>query len=244
MRRFYAPQSKFQNSTINLETDETRHLRNVLRLTEGEKVQVFNGEGREFLCEIEKIEKRRTTLKIIEEISPYSPESDLELTLAVSLIKGEKFDLVIQKAVELGVTNFIPIFTKRCDVKFKNAEKKAERWRKIIIESSKQCGRAKLMKIDEPKNFDIFIKTTASQRLSSELLLLFSERNGESFSKVTSGKKITTVIGSEGGWEHSEIETAKQNGFQIITLRGRILRAETAAISIAAILQNRFGDLN
>jgi 16S rRNA (uracil1498-N3)-methyltransferase len=244
MRRFYTPKNNFREKTITLDSDETRHLRNVLRLSEGEKIQVFDGEGHEFLCVIEKIEKRQTTLEIIEEISPNTPESDLDLTLAVSLTKGDKFDLVIQKSVELGVAKFAPIITKRCDVKLKNAERKLERWQKIIIESSKQCGRAKLMQIENPTNFQEFIKTSASLRLGGELSLLFSERNGENFSDIKSTKKITAVIGSEGGWEDSEIEFAKQNDFQIITLKGRILRAETAAISIAAILQNHFGDLN
>ena len=244
MRRFYAPKYSFKDNIINLDFDETKHLRNVLRLSSGEKIKVFDGVGREFLCEIEKIEKRQTILQIIEEISPSTPESDLDLSMAVSLTKGDKFELVIQKAVELGVTKFVPIITKRCDVKFKNPEKKMERWQKIIVEASKQSGRARLMKIKKPKRFEEFIKNSASQRLSGKVSLLFSERNGENFSRIYSAKKITAVIGSEGGWEDSEINFAKENGFQIITLRGRILRAETAAISIASILQNHFGDLN
>ena len=244
MRRFYTPKNNFKEKAITLDSDETRHLQNVLRLSEGEKVRVFDGAGHEFLCVIEKIEKRRTTLKIIEEISPNVPESDLYLNLAVSLTKGDKFDLVIQKSVELGVTKFAPIITKRCDVKLKNTERKLERWQKIIIESSKQCGRAKLMQIENPTNFEEFIKISAPQRLSGEVFLLFSERAGENFSNIKSTKKITAVIGSEGGWEDSELEFAKEKDFLIITLKGRILRAETATISIAAILQNRFGDLN
>lgn len=243
MRRFYAPKNSFKDNIINLDFDETKHLRNVLRLSSGEKIKVFDGEGREFFCAIEKIEKRRTILHVMEEISPSAPESDLDLTLAVSLIKGDKFELVIQKAVELGVTKVVPTITKRCDVKLKNPEKKMERWRKIVIEASKQSGRAKLMKIEEPKYFEDYMKSSATQCLSDEVFLLFSERDGESFSKVESSKKITAVVGSEGGWEDSEIEFAKQNGFQIITLKGRILRAETAAISVAVILQNHFGDL-
>src|SRR3954467_4861472 len=98
MRRFYASRENFSNDKVTLNLDETRHLRDVLRLREGEKVNVFDGAGKEFLCAIETISKKETALKIIEETAPSSPESDLDLTLAVALLKGEKFDLVIQKA--------------------------------------------------------------------------------------------------------------------------------------------------
>lgn len=246
MRRFYAPPENFRGEEITLDFEQTKHLRDVLRLRPGEKINVFDGAGREFSCAIEQIGKRETTLKIIEEVSPNSPESDLDLTLAVALLKGEKFDLVLQKAVELGVTRFIPLQTRRADVKLKDAkeiEKKTERWRKIIVEAAKQCGRAKLIQIENPRNFADFLRQSAAQSSTRENLILFSERGGESFSAVKPEKKFTAVIGSEGGWEDAEIESARENGFQIVTLGGRILRAETAAISIAAILQNRFGDL-
>lgn len=238
MRRFYAPPENFRADKITLGLDETRHLRDVLRLRQGEAVQIFDGEGREFVCEIETIAKKESVLKIIKEIEPSAPESNLDLTLAVALLKGEKFDLILQKAVELGVSKFVPLVTKRCDVKLKDAEKKLERWRKIILEASKQCGRAKLMKIETPLDFEKLVKTSAA-----ETRILFSERGGEDFSAVKSADKITALTGAEGGWDDSEIEFAGANGFQIITFGGRILRAETAAIAVAAILQNRLGDL-
>jgi 16S rRNA (uracil1498-N3)-methyltransferase len=238
LRRFYALRENFKNQTVTLEIEQTRHLRDVLRLHTSEKVRIFDGEGNEFSCEIETIGKKETLLKVIEEVSPTAPESNLDLTLAVALLKGEKFDLVVQKAVELGITKIIPLNTKRADVKFADAEKKLERWRKIIIDATKQCGRAKLTTIGEPLDFEKFLETADGKRI------LFAERNGESFSQVKTDKKMIAVIGSEGGWEDSEIEAARKNDFQIITLNGRILRAETAAISIAAILQHRCGDLD
>jgi len=237
MRRFYASRENFSNGKITLNLDETRHLRDVLRLREGEKVNVFDGAGKEFLCEIEKISKKETLLKIIHETTPSSRESDLDLTLAVALLKGEKFDLVIQKAVELGVSKLVPLNTKRADVRLKDADKKRERWQKIALEACKQSGRACLMQIELPVDFEKFIKTTDGA------CILFAERSGASFSAIKADKKITALVGSEGGWEDSEIESAASNGFQIITLGGRILRAETAAIAISAVLQNNFGDL-
>lgn len=240
MRRFYAPKENFTFENVVLGADETRHLRDVLRLRAGETVRVFDGAGNEFLCRIERIAKNETVLKIIEKTAPLAPASNLDLTLAAALLKGEKFDLVVQKAVELGVKNFVPLITNRCDVKIKNAAdftKKLERLNRIALEACKQSGRADLMKIEELTDFQNFIKIAENTKI------LFSERGGEGFSEIVPDKKITAVVGSEGGWEDSEIEAARAQGFQIITFGGRILRAETAAVSVAAILQNRFGDL-
>lgn len=238
MRRFYAPIEQIQLPKVVLSLEETRHLRDVLRLKESEKIQVFDGAGREFLCEIQSIGKKETLLEIVEEIAPTAPESNLNLTLAVALLKGEKFDLVVQKAVELGVTKLVPLNTKRADVKIKDAEKKTERWRKIALEACKQSGRAKLMRVENPVDFAKFIETANGTKI------LFAERGGDKFSAVEKSEAMTAIVGAEGGWEDSEIESARENGFQIITFSGRILRAETAAIVVAAILQNQFGDLN
>jgi len=237
MRRFYAPRENFNSDKITLDADETRHLRDVLRIRAGAEIQVFDGAGKEFLCRIENISKRETMLRIIEETAPAAPESDLNLTLGVALLKGEKFDLVIQKAVELGVTRLVPVSTKRADVKLKETDKKLERWRKIVLEASKQSGRARLMEIAPPVDFKEFAE------IADGVKILFAERSGKSFSEITPGKKITALVGSEGGWDASEIETAARLDFQIVTLAGRILRAETAAIAVAAVLQNNFGDL-
>jgi 16S rRNA (uracil1498-N3)-methyltransferase len=111
LRRFYAPRENFKDKTVRLDFEQTRHLRDVLRLRQAEKVQVFDGEGKEFSCEIETIGKKETLLKVIEEVLPTAPESVLDLTLAIALLKGEKFDLVVQKAVELGITKVIPLNT-------------------------------------------------------------------------------------------------------------------------------------
>src|SRR6476661_2823871 len=117
MRRFYAPKDQFSGSQVTLDSDETRHLRDVLRLKAGDSVNVFDGEGNEFLCTIETVGKKEATLLIVSPAQPPAPESPLDLTLAVSLLKGDKFDLVTQKAVELGVTRIVPVDTARSDAR-------------------------------------------------------------------------------------------------------------------------------
>lgn len=239
MRRFFARKNSFADGRVQLDADETHHLRDVLRLHIGDEVGVFDGEGNEFRCSIRQIGKKTSDLEVLDKTNPASPESGFEITIAATILNGEKYDLIIQKAVELGVTILIPIETIRCYVKIKDAEKRLDRWRRIALEATKQSGRARLMQIAEP---------TASDRLIAdskiENVVLFSERDGDDFSTITAGKKITALFGPKGGWDDSELAEARSKGIKVVTLGRRILRAETAAIAITAILQHRFGDLN
>ena len=239
MRRFYAPIECFREDTVTLDADETRHLRDVLRLRKSDEVSVFDGAGREFRCLIREIGKKNSDLTVVEEMKPTSPESAFEITLAATVLNGDKYDLVIQKAVELGVAALVPLQTIRGDVKVRDAAKRLERWRRIALEATKQCGRAMLMEIAGPATFDQIISGGKDTNL-----VLFSERDGNDFSTIAAGKKITALVGPKGGWDDSELEAARSNDVNIVTLGGRILRAETAAISLTAILQHRFGDLN
>jgi len=239
-RRFYAPRQNISDSAITLDIDETRHLRDVLRLEIGDDVNVFDGHGNEFECTIASIGKNETQLTVSRRAEPSAPESSLDLTLAVCQLPGDKFDLVVQKAVELGINNLVPlqsVHTERRDVGSAN---RLERWRKIALGAAKQSGRATLMSVPEPLKFDEFVRSAAA----GETVFFFAERDGTSLPSRPPGKKITAIVGPKGGWEDSEIGLARERGFAIVTFGGRILRAETAAISVASILQHRFGDLN
>ena len=247
-RRFYAPRIAFapDSDTITLSTDEARHARNVLRLSRGDEVFVFDGEGREYRCVIADIASRSMTLTVAEEAQPAKPESPLDLTLAVALLKGEKFDLVVQKATELGVTDLVPVITARADVRIRepqDAARKVERWQRIALEAAKQCGRARLMLVNEPTSLDEFFRSITDVQLK----VMFTERDGGSLDVAietkTDLKSVIALVGSEGGWTDDEITQAREHGWQLVTLGGRTLRAETAAIAAATLLQHRFGDL-
>jgi 16S rRNA (uracil1498-N3)-methyltransferase len=241
IRRFYSPPSAFSTSTITLDEDETRHLRDVLRLKVGDTAHVFDGEGKEFACTVEAIEKRKSTLTIKSEVTPSSPESPLDLTIASVLLKGDKLDVVVQKAVELGVNRFIPMTSARCDVKVGDAAKRADRWRRIAMEATKQCGRAKLMHVADVTEYSKLLDETNDANLTR---IHFSERDGESFDAVSGATRILAFIGPEGGWDDAELEKAAAAGIRSITFGGRIMKADTAAITVASILQHRFGDVN
>ena len=246
-RRFYAPPSAFNlhAQTVTLTADEARHLREVLRLKAGAEVFVFDGGGREFRCNVVRALRDSAELKIDAEVEPAKPESQLQLNLCVALLKGEKFDLVVQKATELGVNKITPLITRYADIHLRDesdATKRVTRWRRIALEAAKQSGRALVPEISVP----VAIESVLAGTNEGELRLMFSERGGSGFDSLpaeTPARDVTALIGSEGGWSDEELAEAQAHDFHIVTLGGRILRSETAAISIAVLLQHRFGDL-
>ncbi len=239
MRRFYSPPETFTGQAVTLGADEAHHMRDVVRQRPGDEVSVFDGEGREFVCVIRNIARSSAELEIVREVEPRSPESPARITLAAAMLKADKFELVIQKAVELGVAELVPLITDRCEANTKHAEKRMVRWQRIILDASKQCGRATLMKIGEPVKFQTMLAAGDNTET-----VLFAERDGERLGDGGRNVIRTVVIGPEGGWSDAEIDAARATGCRIITLGGRILRAETAAIAITAIVQNLFGDIN
>jgi 16S rRNA (uracil1498-N3)-methyltransferase len=229
---------------VRLEADEARHLREVLRLQPGDEVYVFDGTGKEFRCAIESSRRDTALLNVLEEIEPASPESPFQITLAVALLKSDKFDLVVQKATELGVVRVVPVMTRLADIKLKDesdANKRVMRWRRIALEAAKQSGRAFVPEIAVPVAFAELINAPKS----NDQKVLFSERQGESLDSMEHKHgPMTALVGSEGGWTKDELDAAETAGWKLITLGGRTLRAETAAIAVATLLQHRFGDLN
>jgi 16S rRNA (uracil1498-N3)-methyltransferase len=261
-RRFHAPPEAFtaDGATVALSPDETRHLRDVLRVRGGEEVSVFDGEGREFACLVAEAGSRgrdaAAQLEVLRQVEPPRPESALELTLGVALLKGEKFDLVIQKATELGVSRVVPLVTRRADVRLRDerdAEARIARWRRLALEAAKQSGRARLPSIESPAPLTALFSWPPRE---GELRLFFAERGGGPLSEATAeagsnddGEKarpraVVAVVGPEGGWDDEEISAASRGGWRIVTLGGRTLRAETAALVVAALVQHLCGDLD
>ncbi len=249
-RRFYAPPEAFAGNFVTLATDEARHLRDVLRLKAGDEAYVFDGEGREYLCGVAETGRGRDNakLEVREETQPARPESHLNLTLALALLKGEKFDLVVQKATELGVYRIVPVITGRADLRLRDASdaaKRVARWQRLALEACKQSGRARVPQIDAPLAFPVLIESISP---NIEVCLMFAERSGRGLSELaghieTRPARLIALVGPEGGWEDEEINVAANAGWHIITLGGRTLRAETAGITIVALLQHLFGDL-
>jgi 16S rRNA (uracil1498-N3)-methyltransferase len=254
-RRFYAPPESFAPEgagVVVLSVEESRHLREVLRLREGDEAFVFDGEGREFSCVVSEAGRRgrdAARLEVRGRAEPPCAESPLELTLAVALLKGEKFDLVVQKATELGAARVVPVVTRRADVRLgdeREAARRVERWRRLALEACKQSGRARVPAIEAPAALAALCGQVDAGGVAARLM--FAERGGVSLDEAaaTLGARPASVIalvGPEGGWDDEEIERCARGGWAVVTLGGRTLRAETAAITVAALLQHLFGDV-
>jgi 16S rRNA (uracil1498-N3)-methyltransferase len=251
-RRFYAAPEAFRHTPgqVTLSEEESRHLRDVLRLRAGDEAQVFDGEGREFACVVAEAGGRKgaARLEVRERVEPPRPESPLGLTLAVALLKGEKFDLVVQKATELGAARVVPVETKRADVRLRDerdALKRAERWRRLALEAAKQSGRARVPAVAEPVSFAALV---GGATRAQEARVLFAEGGGAPLDSLltATGERpaaAAALVGPEGGWDEEEVAHARARGWAVVTLGGRTLRAETAAITVCALLQHLYGDL-
>ncbi len=251
-RRFYAPPAAFapDGASVGLARAESAHLAGVLRLRVGDEAFVFDGAGREFRCLVatERGRDGQTRLAVEQEVAPQRPESPLQLTLACALLKGEKFDLVVQKACELGVVRIVPVLTARGDVRVRAGDDMATRlvrWRRLALEAAKQSGRAVVPAVAAPVSCAALLMAESH---ASSPRLLFTERAGLGLRETLVAwpapvAQLTALVGPEGGWADEELTQGSQAGWQLVTLGGRIMRAETAALVVTALLQHLCGDL-
>ncbi|WP_066872424.1 RsmE family RNA methyltransferase [Clostridium mediterraneense] len=245
MHKFFTPAELFTDTHAVIRGDDVKHIYKVLRVTKGEKVAINNLCGEEFLGEIEEVNKQEVIVKILEKFDTNN-ESNLEIYLFQGMPKASKMDLIVQKGVELGIKEFIPVITSRVDVKLKGEFKKLDRLNKIALEASKQSKRSHIAKILEPISFD----EALSEMKEMDLIVVpYENATGygvKSMARAIGDKdiqKIAVVIGPEGGFEEEEIEMLKNIDAHIVTLGPRILRTETAGFTCSSLLQYEFGDL-
>lgn len=240
--RFYAPPSQHINSQIVLDADESHHLARVLRLAPGAIVFAFDGEGSEYECEVSRISKSAAELRVLARLGN-EVESPLRLTLGQALVKGDKFDLVVQKVVELGATRIVPLATEHSEIrKAEGKELRLQRWRRVALEATKQCGRRRLIEITEAVRFDQFCAAR-----DEDLRVILSERGGRSLRELSTVREnvhsVAVAVAPEGGWSDGELQSAAAHGFTPIFLGPRVLRTETAAIAAVALAEYLFGDV-
>lgn len=248
MHRFMVAPNNITNEEITLEGDDLKHLSQVLRLRPGDTIHVFDGSGIEYEASIISSDKSRATARINTSFQNKT-EPETRVTLFQGVPKGEKMELIIQKGVELGVHSIVPVITSRTVVKLnkKDSEKKAERWTKISIEAAKQCRRAYVPQILEPISFDEAL--VKAEDFSAALLLY--ENEGKKCLKerlkcynINEIKDIALFVGPEGGFTLEEVRNYTDKGYDIVSLGKRILRVETATISVLSIIMYEMGEMN
>jgi 16S rRNA (uracil1498-N3)-methyltransferase len=238
MHRFFVPPETLQTDTVILHGALVHQLRDVLRVRVGETIALLDNSGFEFRTQLLALDPRSARGRVLEKIR-VETEPRTCLTLFASLLKGQKFEWVLQKATEMGVSAFVPVISARCVVGVvgRVGDEKWGRWGRILIEAAEQAGRAKIPRLEPVLLFENAVERVRAHE--NELSLIpFEGEHATSLSDLLEGDKpINLFIGPEGGYSNEEIELARAYGLMPITLGPRILRAETAALAaVAAIL--------
>ena len=229
-----------ETKTVIITGKDVNHIKNVLRMKPGEELSVSNGmDGRDYRCGIRSFTEDSVELEL-----RFIKEDGVELPSKIYLFQGlpkaDKMELIIQKAVELGVYEIIPVETKRCVVKLdaKKAKSKVERWQGISEAAAKQSKRGIVPRVSQPTSFREAVKRAAAMdvRLIPYELSRGMEHTRELIKSIRPGQEIAVFIGPEGGFDEAEIELAEENGIEPVTLGKRILRTETAGFTIISWL--------
>lgn len=241
--RFFQDNDFVIGQTFDLSAINHRHVVQVLRSKADESLVLFNGRGGEYLVTLEILSKRKSRV-LIKSFDTINRESPLNTTLALAMIKPDKMDFAIQKAVELGVTAIQPLYTKRSIIKIKEnrLEKKLQHWSGVIISACEQSGRTSIPILKEPKTIDQYLSSPSND---PRLAMLPGPHpklaSLEDLDKTCQG--ISLLIGPEGGFTPDEEDLMRQSGLKAVSFGSRILRAETAAIAGLTACQQRWGDL-
>lgn len=237
--RFYYAGPYHWDGEFVLPESVFRHAVQVLRLKAGAVIQLFDGEGHEYIAELTQVAKREALAKLTDEITNHS-ESPLKVTLLQGISRGERMDFAIQKAVELGVQQIVPVVTERCNVQLggDRAEKRRAHWQGVLISACEQSGRAVL-----PELAEIMVLETALEAYDADCKLVLDPQAQQHFKALSKPSSVALLIGPEGGLSDSEIMIAGQSGFTAIQFGPRILRTETASAAALAIVQANWGDI-
>lgn len=225
---------------IELEADAANHVGRVLRMNTGQQLELFNGDGSNYAATIIESSKRSVTVQI-DHIEANASESAVHIHLAQGISRGDRMDFVLQKSVELGVTEITPLFTERCGVKLNGERllKKQQQWQKIVIAACEQSGRSKVPTVHTPVSFNQWLtQLPEGLRLTLDP---YAEKPLRDLAEHP--EKLTLFIGPEGGLSDQEVTSASEHGFLPVRLGPRILRTETAALTALSIIQYQFGDL-
>jgi 16S rRNA (uracil1498-N3)-methyltransferase len=239
--RFYSPEKLQLGAQVKLSDNASIHATRVMRLNVGDKLFLFDGNSSDFECELVSVQKNATLAKVLS-VQEVKSESPINIILLLGISSGDRMDIGIQKAVELGVNRIIPIKTERSVVKLdeEKAKKRVEHWQHIVIAACEQSGRAVLPIVELPTTLSSFCaKPTAKNSTRITLDPLSSKRLADLPKPIG---EIELLVGAEGGLSANEIALASQQGFIGVQLGKRILRTETAPLAAIATMNSLWGD--
>lgn len=243
MPRFFVSPQNIKNENIIVSGEDAKHIKTVLRMREGESLTVCDGCGMDYECSINSFVDKEILLDIVSKSNSVS-EPETKITLFQGLPKADKMELIIQKCVELGIDEIVPVYTERCIVKLDKKDKEAkkiERWQKISESAAKQSGRGKIPTIKPVINFKEAVEI--SKNFDGAIIPYENEKDRgiREFVKDFHGKTVAMFIGPEGGFSTDEINLSVEKDVLPVTLGKRILRTETAGLSALSILLYELG---
>ncbi len=238
--RIYQNQQYTLNETITLDENALGHTIKVLRLTNGDEITLFNGNGNDYQAQLCDVTKKSANALILTSTKRAS-ESPLNIHLGQGISRGDRMDFTLQKSVELGVNTITPLFTERCGVKLNKERlaKKVEQWQKIVISACEQSGRSSIPEVKQP----ILLSEWLAQPTQALKLNLHPKATHSIMSLPNENKHVRLLVGPEGGLSDTEITQANNLNFIDVLLGPRVLRTETAALTAITALQCRYGDL-
>ena len=239
--RLYIDQELHVGADIILAQDKTHHVANVLRMRAGDKVKLFNGNDSECLSTLKELNKKNAVINV-EECVSVNKESNLKIILGLGISRGQHMDYSIQKSVELGVNEIVPVLTEFSNVKIQDSRKenKLSHWRSIIINATEQCGRTQITKLSAPLTYREYL-----EKIKSKTCFIFHPGDNKALEKVKiEDNEVTILVGPEGGFSEDEINMAKDKNYIEVCMGPRVLRAETAVVTALSICQYRWGDLS
>jgi 16S rRNA (uracil1498-N3)-methyltransferase len=242
LTRVYADAPLSPGAELALAESAAVHLSRVLRLAAGDECVLFNGDGHDYAARIVVVDKRGVRVAV-EGSRAVDNESPLRVTLLQGVARGEKMDLILQKATELGVTSIAPLWSRRSEVKLEGERlaKRLAHWRGVVASACEQCGRARVPEVASP----VALAATLDALPAGGLRLILDPEGEHALGAMSlaAGEHITLAVGPEGGWSSVDREQLRGAGFRGLRLGPRILRTETAGLAAIAALQSRFGDL-
>lgn len=240
MHRFYLPPEQTHGDVFVLTDREAHHGAQVLRLQTGDMIEVVNGVGTRFRCEVKRATRRQIEAAVNERQTSISPQ--FEITLCQAIVKGKTMETIIQKATELGVSRIVPIETERVVSQFDSAsaQSKQGKWQQVAIEAIKQCGSAYLPLIDAPVTPQVFLKRGEKLELGLVGSLEGDGRHPRHWFQSLRAipRRAVIWIGPEGDFTSAELDLIRSSGAHPITLGELVLRADTAAIYSLAVVRH------
>ena len=243
MRRFFLNEPL--TDSLEIKGDDAQHIMRVLRMKVGDNIIIVGQGGFAGIAEIQVCNPDRVGV-VLKEVIQENKEPPIRVVLVQALPKGDKMDYIVQKAVEMGVSQIIPMVSEHCVVKYdeRKKEERCQRWQKIAVEAAKQCGRILIPEIKPVQKFMDIVKDHEPSMLT---MMLYEGRMTEPikdlFVKHKDCRRCVLLIGPEGGVSKSEVALCRSHNIASVSLGPRILRTETASLAALAVIMYEFGDM-